>query len=51
MSAFLAQGGYAAFIWPAYGASVVGILCAVWLVVSQYRAARARLALLEKPKP
>lgn len=49
MSEFLAQGGYAAFIWPAYGASVVGIACAVWIVLSQYRAAKARLKLLETP--
>lgn len=27
---FLAMGGYAAYVWPAYGAGIV-ILAAIWL--------------------
>lgn len=27
---FLAMGGYAAYVWPAYGAAVV-ILAAIWI--------------------
>ncbi|WP_303977755.1 heme exporter protein CcmD [Dongia mobilis] len=29
LGSFLAMGGYAAYVWPAYGAGVV-ILAAVW---------------------
>jgi heme exporter protein D len=49
MAGFLAMGGYAAFVWPAYGASVIGIAAAVFLTLRAYRNARAKLAALEKP--
>ncbi len=49
MSAFLAMGGYAAFVWPAYG--VTGILLAGAVIVTwrDYRRAKARLADAERP--
>jgi heme exporter protein D len=49
MSAFLAMGGYAAFIWPAYGISVLLLGGAAVLTVRAYRRARAQLDALEKP--
>ncbi|MBL6853298.1 MAG: heme exporter protein CcmD [Alphaproteobacteria bacterium] len=49
MSDFLAMGGYAAYIWPAYGVSVLLLGGAVVLTVRAYRNARAQLAALEKP--
>ena len=47
MSAFFAMDGYAAYIWPAYGLTALGV---VVLLVQVFRArakARARLAELE----
>ena len=47
MSAFFAMGGYAAFVWPAYGVSVVvlgGAIIGTWRA---YAGAKARLAALE----
>lgn len=47
---FFAMGGYAAYVWPAYGASFLGIVGAVvWTLVS-FRRTRAELALLESHK-
>ena len=51
MTEFLAQGGYAAFVWPAYGVSVIGIIVAVVFVWRSYRQSKARLAALETRKP
>lgn len=51
MTEFLAQGGYAAFVWPAYGASVLGIVAAVVIVWRGYKQAQARLKALESRKP
>ena len=48
MSHFLAMGGYAQFVWPAYGASFVGLGAAVALVWRGYRRAQARLVQLER---
>jgi len=48
MSAFFAMGGYAAFIWPAYAATVVVLAGAVFLTLARYRRAKAQLAALEK---
>jgi heme exporter protein D len=48
MSDFFAMGGYAAFVWPAYAMSVLGLggaATAVWLA---YRRAVARVAALER---
>jgi heme exporter protein D len=44
---FLAMGGYAAYVWPAYGAGIV-ILAAIWLDGQRRRRAVERaLAALE----
>jgi len=47
MSAFFAMGGYAAFVWPAYGATLAGFALAGLLSWRGYARARARLARLE----
>jgi heme exporter protein D len=47
---FLAMGGYAAFIWPAYGVSLVGLLVMVWQSWAGWRAAKKKLAALEEDK-
>jgi heme exporter protein CcmD len=48
MNHFLAMGGYAQFVWPAYGASVAGLGAAVALVWRAYARAAARLTVLER---
>jgi heme exporter protein D len=47
MLAFLDMGRYAAFVWPAYGVSVVGIAAAIILTWRAYSRAKARLAAME----
>ena len=49
MSALLNMGGYAAFIWPAYGVSAALLGAAVALTWRAYKRAQAQLAALEKP--
>ncbi|HUO90778.1 MAG TPA: heme exporter protein CcmD [Rhizomicrobium sp.] len=49
MSGLLDMGGYAAFVWPAYGVSVALLGIAVAFTWRAYRRARAQLAALEKP--
>lgn len=51
MSSFWAMGGYAAYVWPAYGISLLGIAGAAWLTIASYRRAKAALAALEGRKP
>jgi len=51
MSGFFVMGGYAAFVWPAYGVSALGIIAAVVLCWRGYANAKARLATLEKNTP
>jgi heme exporter protein D len=51
MSAFWAMGGYAAYVWPAYGISFVGLAGAAALTLRAYFRAKASLALLESRKP
>ena len=48
MSAWASMGGYAAYVWPAYGVSIGGILLAVYLTLRGWHQAQARLALLEQ---
>jgi heme exporter protein D len=44
---FLAMGGYAAYVWPAYGAAIV-ILAAVWVDgIRRRRAVDRALAALD----
>ncbi len=51
MSAFFAMGGYAAFIWPAYGISAVALLATVWQSWTAWRAAKKKLEALERDRP
>lgn len=44
---FLAMGGYAAYIWPAYAASALGIGSMVIMTLRAYGRAKRRLAALE----
>jgi heme exporter protein CcmD len=39
----LAMGKYAAYVWPAYGASVLGIGGAIIWTLKSYRSAKQRL--------
>ncbi|MFL5237968.1 MAG: heme exporter protein CcmD [Rhizomicrobium sp.] len=48
MPSFLDMGKYAAFVWPAYGISAVGIVAAVLLTLRAYYNARARLSAIEQ---
>ncbi len=50
MSSFFAMGGYGAFIWPAYGISLLALVAMVWQSWSAWRAAKKRLAGLEEDK-
>lgn len=45
MSGFFHMGGYAAFVWPAYGLAA-GLL--IWLLLSSLRAMRVNEAALAK---
>ncbi len=51
MSAFLSMGGYAAFVWPAYAVSVLGLAGMVALTVASYRRAKERVRTLEGGNP
>lgn len=48
MEAFFAMGKYAAFVWPAYGVSLVGLGLAAAFTWSAYRRAKKRLASIER---
>ena len=48
MTQFFAMGGYAAFVWPAYGISAVGLALAVMLTLRDYARARTALAEIER---
>jgi heme exporter protein D len=47
MAHFFAMGGYAAFVWPAYGVSLVGVAGLVIFAVRDYGRAKRRLAEIE----
>jgi heme exporter protein D len=51
MTSFFAMGGYAAFIWPAYGVSAVALVGMIWQSVAAWRAAKRRLEDLERERP
>jgi heme exporter protein D len=51
MSGFFAMGGYAAFVWPAYAATAIGLGAMILFTWQSWRAARKRLAALEADKP
>lgn len=46
--AFLAMGGYAAFVWPAYGLAVVVLGGLTWHSWRRHRASRSALDRLER---
>ena len=48
---FLAMGGYAAFVWPAYGIAAAVLAGMVIESVAAYRRARRDLARLEAERP
>jgi heme exporter protein D len=45
------MGGYAVYVWPAYGISLAALAAAVLLTIRAYRRARAQLDALEVRKP
>lgn len=47
MSEFFSMGGYAAFVWPAYGATLVALLLAIAATLLSYGRARKALNRLE----
>jgi heme exporter protein D len=50
MTGFFTMGGYAAFIWPAYAVSLLGLVAMAWQSWAAWRAARKRLAAMEEDK-
>ncbi len=48
MSEFLAMGGYAQFVWPAFMISILVLLGVTVLTMRSYRREQAMLASLEK---
>jgi heme exporter protein CcmD len=42
VNAFLAMGGYAAFVWPAYGLAAAVFAWNIWSALRLYTVARAR---------
>jgi heme exporter protein D len=48
MSAFFAMGGYAVYVWPAYGVATVVIAVLVIESVASYRRAQRELAKVER---
>jgi heme exporter protein D len=51
MTEFLAMGGYAAFVWPAYGAALVILGGLTINAVLRYRAAARELDALQARRP
>jgi heme exporter protein D len=47
MSGFWAMGGYAAYVWPAYGISAFALAATALVTMRAHRRARAQLAALE----
>ncbi|MDE2462167.1 MAG: heme exporter protein CcmD [Alphaproteobacteria bacterium] len=47
---YLEMGGYAAYVWPAYGISLVALVGAVFWTLHAWRKVRRQLAMLEEMK-
>lgn len=50
MENFLAMGGYAAYVWPAYAVSLIGLIGAAIWTVSAERRLRLRLSAIESQR-
>jgi heme exporter protein D len=48
MNSFFAMGGYAAFIWPAYGISALALIATIWQSWAAWRTAKKKLDALER---
>jgi heme exporter protein D len=48
---FWQMGGYAGYIWPAYGVTALGLGAAIVWTLKSYGDAKARLKALEEKKP
>jgi heme exporter protein D len=44
MTTFFEMGGYAAFVWPAYAVSIVGLAAMVITTLRAYARAKAKLS-------
>jgi heme exporter protein D len=51
ISDYLAMGGYAGFVWPAYGAAVLILIGLVVMSRKELRARQAEVAALEAASP
>jgi heme exporter protein D len=51
MTEFLAMGGYAAYVWPAYGAALIVLGGLTVNAVLRYRSAERQLASLNARRP
>ncbi len=51
MADFLSMGGYAAFIWPAYGVAATVLIALVFSSLRMARAAEAAVSILEETAP
>jgi len=49
MSAFFDMGGYAAFVWPAYGVAAAVLLALLFDSLAQYRRRQRELETLTRP--
>ena len=50
MSEFFAMGGYARFVWPAYGAALVLLVGLLLLSLRQYRERQRQLDRLQRKR-
>jgi heme exporter protein D len=51
MSEFFQMGGYAAFVWPAYGLTAFVLLGLTAMSLRAHKAAMAQVAMLEAARP
>ena len=45
---YLEMGGYAAYVWPAYGISLLGVVGMVFWTLHAFRQVSRKLAILEE---
>ena len=51
MTEFLHMGGYAGYVWPAYGIAALGLIALVWNSLRGLHASERELAEAEKAAP